>query len=86
MMTIKHIDKTGEEFVYETTHANFVPSANKECAPANASLWRYDADGRAFELSDGRAYLMNSDGNTVATYQLSHTGPGNDLVGSQRAA
>jgi hypothetical protein len=71
MMTIKHVDLHGEEFVYPTTHINFVPASAKNCAPASDSLWRYDEEGRASEITDGRAYVMNEHGKTVARYDLS---------------
>lgn len=70
MMTVKHVDSRGEEFVYPTTHVNFVPAEAKNCAPASRSLWRYDEDGRAHEISTGRAYVMNEHGQTVARYEL----------------
>lgn len=79
MMTIKHVDARGQEYVYPTTHVNFVPADAKNCAPADSSLWRYDEDGRAYEISTGRAYVMNEHGKTVARYELSTDKPPVDL-------
>lgn len=70
MMTIKHITPSGEEFVHETTHVNFVPAAAKCATGSGASLWRYDSAGQATEIVDGLAYVMNDGGTTVARYDL----------------
>ncbi len=76
MMTVKHITLSGEEFVYPTSHVNFVPASavgqqgtNSEYKPKDA-VWRYDADGRAFELSGGTVFVMNEHGKTVARYDI----------------
>lgn len=71
MMTIKHITAIGEEFVYPTSHVNFVPANAKCAAPATDSVWRYDEEGRAYEMRDGRVYVMNEHGTTVARYDMS---------------
>lgn len=75
MMTVKHVTLCGEEFVYPTTHINFVPASSKNCAPATSSLWRYDSEGRAYEIDEGMTYLMNEHGKTVARYEISTNGP-----------
>lgn len=70
MMTIKHKTDTNEEFVYATSHVNFVPSSAKNCGPSHDSLWRYDNDGRAHEITAGTVFVMNEHGKTVARYDL----------------
>jgi hypothetical protein len=75
MMTIKHVDISGEEFVYPTTHINFIPGAAKNCVVATSSVWRYDEDGRAFEIDNGSVFLMNEHGRTVARYIISANAP-----------
>jgi hypothetical protein len=77
-MTIKHISLTGEEFIYPTTHINVVPAAVKNCAPATTSVWRYDEDGRAYEIDGGSVFIMNEHGRTVARYSISDNGPSPD--------
>lgn len=75
MMTIKHVDLTGEEFVYPTTHINYVPAAVKPCTTATPSVWRYDDDGRAYEIDNGSVFVMNEHGRTVARYSISANAP-----------
>ncbi|RVG88687.1 hypothetical protein [Sinorhizobium meliloti] len=76
MMTVKHIDNSGEEFVYPTTHVNFIPAAIKPPASSvSASVWRYAEDGRAYEIDNGSVYVMNEHGRTVARYMLSANAP-----------
>ena len=75
MMTIKHCDPTGEEFVYPTTYVNYIPASLKACAPSSASIWRYDEEGRAFEIATGSVYVMNEHGRTVARYTLGSNDP-----------
>ena len=71
MLTVKHITLSGEEFVYATSHVNFVPASAKNCAPAVDSLWIYDgADERARELCGGTIFVMNERGSTVARYDI----------------
>lgn len=72
MMTVKHILPTGEEFVYPTTHVNFVPVPTKHGSPPppTGSVWRYDDEGRSYEMSEGFVYVMNNLGKTVARYAL----------------
>lgn len=71
MLTVKHITLSGEEFVYTTTHTNYVPANAKNCAPASDSLWIYEgADERARELCGGTIFVMNERGSTVARYDI----------------
>lgn len=71
MLTVKHIKLSGEEYVYATTHVNFVPAGIKNCAPSSDSLWIYDSkDGRAHELIGGTVFVMNGNGTTVSRYDL----------------
>lgn len=75
MMSLKHVALSGEEYVYPTTHVNFIPAAVKNCAPATAGLWRYDEDGRAHEIDNGLVFVMNEHGRTVARYMISANSP-----------
>lgn len=70
MMTIKHITEAGEEFVYPTTHINFVPAEAKCATGQQSSLWWYDSAGRAYEITEGTVYVMNGEGSTVARYNM----------------
>ena len=81
MMTLKHIALSGEEFVYPTSHINYAPSSafqnqagEGEDSPPS-TVWCYDAEGRALPITDGKCYVMNAEGRTVATYILSDNGP-----------
>lgn len=76
MMTVKHIALSGEEFVYPASHVNYVPSRVLEVKDAPPdTLWHYDAEGRSYPITDGKCYVMNIEGRTVATYTLSDNGP-----------
>lgn len=80
MLTIKHITDTGEEFVYSTSHINFVPAEVKCATGQPNSLWRYDDTGRAFEITEGMVYVMNGSGATVARYDM--TAKNNPAIGT----
>lgn len=80
MMTVKHILQTGAEYVYGTSHVNFVPSGavkgNSGAPTPPDTVWRYDADGRAHPLTGGTVYVMNEHGKTVSRYDIGlQTGP-----------
>ena len=73
MMTLKQILPSGEEFVYPTTHVNYVPLGSTGYAGADSpptTLWRYDAEGSAIPLTEGSVFVMNEHGKTVARYTL----------------
>lgn len=70
MMTIKHIDLSGKEFVYPTTHINFVPGDRNGTTTTSPIVWRYDEEGCAHEIDNGTVYVMNEHGRTVARYNL----------------
>jgi len=73
MMTVKHIALSGEEFVYPTTHVNFVPGAIQDKEPGKPAprdaVWFY-ADGQASPLIGGTVFVMNDHGKTVARYDI----------------
>lgn len=78
MMTLKHITLKGEEFVYPTTHVNYVPVGSNGYAGQDTpptTLWRYDPEGSAAPITEGSVYVMNEHGKTVARYTLSDNGP-----------
>lgn len=82
MMTVKHITLSGEEFIYPTTHVNYVPgghppSLNGSEAPPE-TLWIYGHDDRARPLTGGTCFVMNEHGKTVSRYDL-----GASMVGLQ---
>jgi len=97
MMTVKHITLSGEEFVYATSHVNFVPAtalqgANYASGSAAVpdTVWRYDADGVARPITGGTVFVMNEHGKTVSRYDIGAsmvplTGAGSP-VGQQSAA
>lgn len=79
-LTIKHCLPGGEEFLYHVephSDINYVPSRAKG-DPATFdydSLWFDFASlpgvpRRRYELTGGKAYVMNATGATVATYWL----------------
>lgn len=71
MLTVKHITLSGEEFIYATTHVNYVPGRAKAPQLSEDGLWIYEgADERARELSGGTIFVMNERGSTVARYDL----------------
>lgn len=84
MMTIKHITDNGEEFVYPTTHVNFVPERATLTVGQPSGLWRYDGTGRAYEINHGMVYVMNEAGSTVARYDM--TAANNYPVGEEVVA
>lgn len=77
MMTVKHITLSGEEFIYPTTHVNYVPSkalgGGADLPPD--TVWIYPADHPAQPLTDGTVYVMNEHGKTVSRYELSTQSP-----------
>lgn len=73
MMTIKQILSSGEEFVYPSTHVNYVPQGSTGYAGVDVpptTLWRYDAEGSAIPMTEGSLFVMNEHGKTVARYSL----------------
>lgn len=74
MMTVKHITISGEEFVYPTTHVNFVPGSVQDKEPGKPAprdaVWYYNADGKASQLIGGTVFVMNDHGKTVARYDI----------------
>ncbi|MEH2695604.1 hypothetical protein [Rhizobium johnstonii] len=56
---MKHIAKTGEEYVWPATHTYFEPG-DKEL------FFRWDADGVPHQILEGMVYVMNDHGRTVA--------------------
>lgn len=70
MMTIKHITLGGEEFIYPTTHVNYVTASGLTSDNVKDAVWRYDNDGRAHALHDGTIFVMNEHGKTVSRYDL----------------
>ncbi|WP_267550350.1 hypothetical protein [Rhizobium rhizogenes] len=70
MMTVKHVDESGEESVYPARSVNFVPKGSRKDDADHHTLWRYTEDGTAVPLTGGFVYVMNVNGNTVARYDL----------------
>jgi hypothetical protein len=68
MLTVCHKLPSGEDTIYQTETANFVPAAPEPCGRP-PSLWIETRDAR-FELITGMAYVMNDAGRTVAKYDL----------------
>lgn len=72
MMTVKHITPSGEEFIYPTTHVNYVPSdvfGEGVDLPPN-TLWIYPVDHPAQPITGGTVYVMNEHGKTVSRYDI----------------
>lgn len=72
-MTAKHIAQSGEEFIYATTHVNYVPSYTLGVG-ANTppdTVWLYPSDAPAQPLTGGTVYVMNEHGKTVGRYDMS---------------
>ena len=72
MLTVKHITLSGEEFVFCTSHVNYVPGTAKNCAPVPPdSVWIYEGSAETpRELCGGTIFVMNERGSTVARYDI----------------
>lgn len=71
MLTVNHMTTSGEEFIYPTTHINYVPErSGPQFAETPATVWHYDEEGRAYPLTGGKVFVMNDAGGTVAKYDL----------------
>lgn len=74
MMTVKHITLSGEEYIYPTTHVNFVPDAalNQVVNQVGGkdTVWLYPPDHPAQPLNGGTVFVMNEHGKTVSRYDL----------------
>lgn len=79
MFTIRHMTPAGNEALYEATEVSFTPTPQAPLdQPAYAAahqlgtLWLISPDPKASrsEITDGRAYVMNDAGATVASYDL----------------
>lgn len=76
MMTVKHIAMSGEEYIYPTSHVNYVPvSALANQRDAVDTLWLYPPDQPAQPLTGGTVFVMNEHGKTVSKYSLSDQSP-----------
>ncbi len=67
MLTIRHIETTGHESVFETARVSYCPrqlEMTRECV-----FWERP-DGSAVEINSGTVYVMNSGGKTVSIYRL----------------
>lgn len=79
MLTVNHTDKYGSQFIYEAVNVTYDQNC---CAPAGAEfgatfgsvhleLPEPARDGSVnMPFYDGMVYVMNSDGKTVAKYDL----------------
>ena len=71
MMTIKHVARSGEEYVYATSHVNFVPTSALGLGSTTPdTLWHYGSEGDAQPITDGTVFVMNEHGKTVSKYEL----------------
>lgn len=75
MMTVKHVALSGEEYIYPTSHVNYVPTTVLNDLQGVDTLWWYDTDGRAYPITGGKVYVMNDSGKTVSRYELSKSAP-----------
>lgn len=69
MLTIKVITQDGSEFVKsEVMTVSFNPPSMETSRQASVFVWYKDEPAETF--LDGKIYVMNEDGKTVADYQL----------------
>ncbi|WP_395451177.1 hypothetical protein ACHMW7_16120 [Aminobacter sp. UC22_36] len=72
MLTIKHIQISGEEMIYASPIVNYVPYADfGRCPP---TLWiepvGHVSAGTRFPLTGGTCFVMNDNGKTIGRYEL----------------
>lgn len=71
MFTVKHVTPIGNEALYAATEVTF---SREESLTSDAPgvLWVRGLDNNEplLELRSGRAFVMNANGSTVASYQL----------------
>ena len=85
MLTVNNMLPSGEEIIYETAVANFVPvrATGNQVEGAMDTLWIERDDGGRMPLVDGDVFVMNDKGATVARYILRWPGPSVDSETSQ---
>jgi hypothetical protein len=69
MMTVKHVAKSGEEFVWPATHTSYEPGGGNNTS-AEELFFRWDENGIPHQILEGFVFVMNEHGRTVARYQL----------------
>lgn len=70
MMSVKHITFRGEEFIYPTSHVNYVPASAINDAGSPDTVWIYPPDQPALPLNGGTIFVMNEHGKTVSRYDI----------------
>lgn len=74
MLTIKHISLSGEEMLYTSPIANYVPSRATERVGDPATVWiepgSHVTAGTRYPLTGGTIFVMNDHGKTVARYDI----------------
>lgn len=75
MLTVKHVEKSGYESVFEAETVQFTPTMPS--APRGVSIFGSPGldegarTGNHIQFSDGIVYVMNEGGKTIAVYNLS---------------
>lgn len=69
MFTVKHIAVTGEEGLYETDGTTCATLSNAPTSSSRAVMFT-TPKGEIVTIDSGSVYVMNSNGKTVADYQL----------------
>lgn len=75
MLTIKHIHLSGEEMLYTSPIANYVPENATATIGLPASVWiepgsKVVTSGTRYQLTGGTVFVMNEVGKTVARYDI----------------
>lgn len=76
MLTIKHVESSGHENVWEAVSAGFQPH-EPQSVGSRRQVFAYGVPGTqdALRFDCGRVFVMNDKGNTVAMYDLGEHEP-----------
>lgn len=77
MLTVRHILPDGYETIAEATHVFVVPHAmrGEPLKDVGRVVQVGRVDGRLDEVSDGKLYVMNENGKTIANFEWEITPP-----------
>lgn len=70
MFTIKLVTDNGYQHIYRGRDVRFVPATAQNSAPAYNVVQFDDAETGLITIGEGRVFVMNDSGKTVADYDL----------------
>lgn len=75
MLTVKHIERSGYESVISALSVSKYPKATKEAACDSSGMVVAfgvinGLNGNCTKFADGKIYIMNENGKTIANYDL----------------